>query len=161
MGSDYQPPVVDPAAITDRAHKMQARACVCLLFSRACAAAAAAASHPPHAPKQQPKVLDADARIFLIKGFLTDEEADHIRTISGERMTRSGVVEADGGTAISDIRTSSGTFLERGEDEVVKRVEERIAAWTLLPVHNGEGLQVRVCVRGRVRVRARQRLRRL
>ena len=87
-------------------------------------------------------MLDADARIFLFKGFLSPDEADHIRAISEERMTRSGVVEANGGSTVSDIRTSSGTFLERGEDEVVRRVEERIASWSLLPAKNGEGLQV-------------------
>lgn len=47
-----------------------------------------------------------------------------------------------GGSEISDIRTSSGVFLNRGQDDVVKRIEERISAWTLMPVGNGEGLQV-------------------
>lgn len=37
-----------------------------------------------------------------------------------------------------------GTFLDRGQDEVVAAIEERIARWTLLPVGNGEGLQVLV-----------------
>lgn len=35
-----------------------------------------------------------------------------------------------------------GTFLERGQDDVIAGIEERIARWTLLPVGNGEGLQV-------------------
>ena len=36
-------------------------------------------------------------------------------------MTRSGVVETDtGGSAISEIRTSYGVFLDRSEDEIVK-----------------------------------------
>lgn len=35
-----------------------------------------------------------------------------------------------------------GTFLERGQDNVIAGIEERIARWTLLPVGNGEGLQV-------------------
>ena len=58
------------------------------------------------------------------------------------RLMRSGVVATQGGSEISDIRTSSGVFLDRGEDEVIRRIEERIAAWTLLPAGNGEGLQV-------------------
>lgn len=29
-----------------------------------------------------------------------------------------------------------------GEDSVISAIEERIARWTLLPVGNGEGLQV-------------------
>lgn len=33
-------------------------------------------------------------------------------------------------------------FFNRAEDEVVKRVEERVAAWTMLPHGNAEGMQV-------------------
>ena len=91
---------------------------------------------------QNMKVLDWEARIFLFEKFLTAEEADHIREASERRLARSGVVNNDGSSRVSDIRTSSGTFLRRGEDEVVHRVEERIAHWTLLPVEHGEGLQV-------------------
>jgi hypothetical protein len=40
-------------------------------------------------------------------------------------------------------RTSSGHFLSRGQDEVVKRLEQRIADWTKLPVVNGEPFHVR------------------
>ena len=58
-------------------------------------------------------------------------------------MSRSGVVDtAHGTTEISDIRSSKGTFFSRGEDAVIKDIEERIARWTLMPVENGEGLQV-------------------
>ncbi|KAG2489490.1 hypothetical protein HYH03_011943 [Edaphochlamys debaryana] len=88
------------------------------------------------------KVLDADARIFLYENFLTDEEADHIVKISTPRLERSGVVATDGASEESNIRTSFGVFLERGEDPIVKRIEARIAAWTLMPEGNGEGLQV-------------------
>jgi len=41
-------------------------------------------------------------------------------------------------------------FFNRAEDEVVKRVEERVAAWTMVPRDNAEGMQVlRYVVRGR------------
>ena len=33
-------------------------------------------------------------------------------------------------------------FFNRAEDEVVKRVEDRVAAWTMLPSGNAEGMQV-------------------
>jgi prolyl 4-hydroxylase len=49
------------------------------------------------------------------------EECDHIISISDPGLHRSGVVNTDsGGEDISDIRTSSGIFLERGQDDVVK-----------------------------------------
>lgn len=97
----------------------------------------------PGAPKRWMEVLNADARIFLFHGFLTPAEADHIRSTAQPRLERSGVVDTDtGGSLVSEIRTSSGTFLDRGEDQVVTDIEERIARWTLLPAGNGEGLQV-------------------
>eukprot|EP00271_Cylindrocystis_brebissonii_P012405 TRINITY_DN308_c0_g1_i3.p1 TRINITY_DN308_c0_g1~~TRINITY_DN308_c0_g1_i3.p1 ORF type:complete len:207 (+),score=23.15 TRINITY_DN308_c0_g1_i3:991-1611(+) len=33
-------------------------------------------------------------------------------------------------------------FINKGQDEIVKRIEERIAKWTFLPVENGEAIQV-------------------
>ena len=49
--------------------------------------------------------------------FLTHEECDHIINTATPRLERSGVVAQQGGSEISDIRTSFGTFLERGEGE--------------------------------------------
>lgn len=67
------------------------------------------------------QVLDADARIFLFEKFLTDDECDHIIRLSEDHMSRSGVVESQsGGSKVSEIRTSSGVFLNRGQDEVIK-----------------------------------------
>lgn len=102
---------------------------------------------PPHVDRVEDRdrymeVLNADARIFLWHGFLTPEEADHIRDVAEKRLERSGVVDGKGGSEVSQIRTSFGTFLERGEDEIIERVEARIAKWSLMPVANGEGLQV-------------------
>ena len=33
-------------------------------------------------------------------------------------------------------------FLNRGEDEIVDRIEARIAKYTAIPKENGEGLQI-------------------
>lgn len=89
------------------------------------------------------EVLDEDARIFLFHNFLTNDECDHIIKLAEPHLERSGVVADDEGhSEISDIRTSKGMFLERGQDAIVAEIEKRIARWTLLPVNYGEGLQV-------------------
>ena len=72
-------------------------------------------------------------------------------------MSRSGVVASAGGSSISDIRTSSGVFLDRGQDDVVKAIEERIAKWTLMPVGYGEGPQVRSISKGVAMMRIQDR----
>ena len=83
-----------------------------------------------------PGCMEAIHSLIMIKALPLHcvEEADHIVKISEKRLERSGVVSTDGGSEESGIRTSFGVFLERQEDEVIKRVEERIAAWTLMPV---------------------------
>jgi hypothetical protein len=42
----------------------------------------------------------------------------------------------------SKVRTSDGMFFARAEDAVVKRIEDRVAAWTMLPAGHAEGMQV-------------------
>jgi prolyl 4-hydroxylase len=82
-------------------------------------------------------------RAFLFHGFLTAEECDHLVSISTAGLSKSGVVDAEtGGSLISDIRTSSGAFVGRGQDAVVARIEARIAAWSQIPEDHGEAIQV-------------------
>jgi prolyl 4-hydroxylase len=89
------------------------------------------------------EVLDEDARIFLFHNFLTPEECDHIRGLAEPQLARSGVIaDEEGNSGVSNVRTSSGMFLERGQDAIVADIERRIARWTLIPVNHGEGLQV-------------------
>eukprot|EP00887_Chlorella_sp_A99_P000185 scaffold13.g185.t1 len=89
------------------------------------------------------QVLHDDARIFLYHNFLSDEECDHIMKLAEPSLQRSGVVETSTGQQKVDrVRTSKGTFLSRGHDPVISDIEQRIAKWSLMPVGNGEGLQV-------------------
>lgn len=43
---------------------------------------------------------------------------------------------------VDKVRTSSGYFLKRGQTDIIKRIEHRLAEWTRLPVENGEPLHV-------------------
>lgn len=53
------------------------------------------------------------------------------------------MVDTDTGKfKIDHVRTSSGTFLKRGQDDIIKRLEHRIAEWTRLPVENGEPFHI-------------------
>ncbi|MEW5298246.1 MAG: hypothetical protein WDW36_001391 [Sanguina aurantia] len=101
-------------------------------------------TYQPHSSRPKgPIVLSWDPRVFLYRGFLSDEECDHVQSKAKPRLYRSGVADATtGASTYSDIRTSSGMFFNRFEDDVVRDVEERLAAWTLLSAENGEGIQV-------------------
>ncbi|CAI0455771.1 unnamed protein product [Linum tenue] len=82
-------------------------------------------------------------RAFLYKGFLSDAECDHLIELAKDSLEKSMVADNDSGKSIeSEVRTSSGTFLSKYQDEVVAAIEQRIAAWTFLPVENGEAIQI-------------------
>ncbi|KAF7844028.1 putative prolyl 4-hydroxylase 7 [Senna tora] len=57
---------------------------------------------------------------------------------AGDKLEKSMVADNESGESIeSTIRTSSGMFLDNAQDEIVTRIEARIAAWTFLLVGQG------------------------
>ncbi|TKV90735.1 hypothetical protein SEVIR_9G048200v4 [Setaria viridis] len=82
-------------------------------------------------------------RAFLYSGFLSDSECDHLVNLAKGSMEKSMVADNDSGKSVmSQVRTSSGTFLAKHEDEIVSGIEKRVAAWTFLPEENAESMQV-------------------
>jgi hypothetical protein len=82
-------------------------------------------------------------RAFVFHNFLSDEECEHLKALARKRLTKSTVVDNKTGKSMdSTVRTSSGTFLARGEDEVVRAVEKRISLVTMIPEENGEAIQI-------------------
>ncbi|KAL9247736.1 hypothetical protein vseg_021137 [Gypsophila vaccaria] len=82
-------------------------------------------------------------RAFLYKGFLTHRECDHLIDVAKDKLEQSMVADDESGKSIpSEFRTSYGMFLKKAQDDVVAAIEERIAAWTFLPIENGESIQV-------------------
>ncbi|MED6184132.1 putative prolyl 4-hydroxylase 7 [Stylosanthes scabra] len=87
--------------------------------------------------------LSWQPRAFIYKKFLTDEECEHLITLAKDKLEKSMVADNESGKSImSEVRTSSGMFLGKAQDEVVAAIEARIAAWTFLPVENGESIQI-------------------
>ena len=82
-------------------------------------------------------------RIVVFGNLLSDEECDAIVALSGARLARSETVATSSdGSEVNAARTSEGMFFERGETELVRRVEARLAALLNWPVDHGEGLQI-------------------
>jgi prolyl 4-hydroxylase len=82
-------------------------------------------------------------RVIVFGGFLSDEECTGLVDLARPRLARSETVQnATGGSEVNDARTSDGMFFERGEHELIRRVEQRIADVLRWPVDHGEGLQV-------------------
>ncbi|MES2532797.1 MAG: 2OG-Fe(II) oxygenase [Pseudomonadota bacterium] len=82
-------------------------------------------------------------RVIVFGDLVSDDECDALITAARRRLARSLTVETKtGGEALNVDRTSDGMFFERGENEVVARVEQRIATLLRWPLEFGEGLQV-------------------
>jgi prolyl 4-hydroxylase len=82
-------------------------------------------------------------RVVVFGHFLTDAECDALVELARPRLERSEtVVNATGGSEVNEARTSEGMFFQRGETDLIARIERRIAALVHWPVDHGEGLQV-------------------
>lgn len=93
--------------------------------------------------KQWTEILSWEPRAFIYHNFLSKAECEYLIKLAEPHMTKSTVVDSTTGKSKdSRVRTSSGTFLQRGQDDVIKTIEKRIADFTFIPVEHGEGLQI-------------------
>ena len=82
-------------------------------------------------------------RLVVLGNLLSDQECDELIALAKPRMARSlTVATKTGGEEVNDDRTSNGMFFQRGENDVVRRLETRLAHLLDWPEENGEGLQI-------------------
>ncbi|KAF0823116.1 2OG-Fe(II) oxygenase [Cytobacillus firmus] len=81
----------------------------------------------------------AEPLIVVLGNVLSDEECDQLIQKSKDRMQRSKVANS---LEVDELRTSSSTFFEEGENEFVARIEKRVSQIMNIPVEHGEGLQI-------------------
>jgi prolyl 4-hydroxylase len=85
----------------------------------------------------------ADPRVVVFGGVLSDEECEQLIDLARPRLARSlTVATKTGGEEVNADRTSNGMFFQRGETELVRRIERRLATLVNWPEENGEGLQI-------------------
>ena len=83
------------------------------------------------------------AGIFLLPDFLSEEECDGLIAQAEGRMAESKIFDQSNGALVVDpTRSSRSGAIRRGDGELVKRIERRIAKLTDLPVVLGENLQI-------------------
>ncbi|USK37267.1 2OG-Fe(II) oxygenase [Cytobacillus firmus] len=81
----------------------------------------------------------AEPLIVVLGNVLSDEECDQLIQQSKDRMQRSKVANS---LEVDELRTSSSTFFEEGENALVARIEKRVSQIMNIPVEHGEGLQI-------------------
>lgn len=81
--------------------------------------------------------------LWVFSNLLSAAECEALIETAAPRLERSLTVDTrTGGEELNHDRTSHGMFYTRGETEVVRRIETRIARLLNWPLQNGEGLQV-------------------
>jgi prolyl 4-hydroxylase len=85
----------------------------------------------------------SNPRVVVFGGLLSDTECEELIALAQPRLARSlTVATKTGGEEVNADRTSNGMFFQRGENELVRRIEQRIARVVNWPEENGEGLQI-------------------
>jgi prolyl 4-hydroxylase len=81
--------------------------------------------------------------VAVLDNLLTEEECDAIIALARGQLQPSATVDPlTGENQVKDHRTSQGTFLKADNNELVQRVERRIAEVMNVPVSHGEALHV-------------------
>ncbi|XP_026455965.1 probable prolyl 4-hydroxylase 3 [Papaver somniferum] len=89
------------------------------------------------------EVISWEPRAYVYHNFLSEEECNYLIDLAKPHMEKSTVVDSETGKSKdSRVRTSSGTFLKRGQDKIIRSIEKRIADFTFIPETHGEGLQI-------------------
>lgn len=87
--------------------------------------------------------LSGTPRLYLIKELLSFEECDQLIAMAREKLRESLVVDNDTGASVNaDVRTSRGGFFTIGENDLIQKIELRMAQLINLPVVHGESLQI-------------------
>ena len=82
-------------------------------------------------------------RIVLFGNLLSNDECEEMIELSRGKLARSSVVNNETGAYdIHPHRTSYGTYFDRGENDLIRRLEKRIADLVQYPVENGEPIQI-------------------
>ena len=81
--------------------------------------------------------------LAVLTDVMSAEECAALIALARPRLKASTLVDPQTGReVVSDGRQSSGMFFRPGENELIARLDERLAAVTGLPASHGEGLQI-------------------
>jgi prolyl 4-hydroxylase len=87
------------------------------------------------------EIHNKDPLVLTIDNFLTQDECNHMITISKDYMVRSLVSYEKQGVE-STGRTSLNTWIQHNHDEITKNIGEKIANVVGIPLENAEAYQV-------------------
>ncbi|KAJ7562914.1 hypothetical protein O6H91_03G088800 [Diphasiastrum complanatum] len=91
------------------------------------------------------EIINWSPRIIIFHNFLSHEECEYLIELARPRMGKATVVDVTTGKGVeSKVRTSSGMFLTQSDRKypITQAIEKRISVYSMVPVENGEHIQV-------------------
>ena len=81
--------------------------------------------------------------VVIFSDVLSSEECDLLVESARPQLKRSQTIDSKtGGEEVNDVRTSNGMFFQIGQNDIVNKLEKRIASLVNWPIEKGEGLQI-------------------
>ncbi len=80
--------------------------------------------------------------IRLYKNFITEEQAKHLIALSKNRLTPSLVLQNGKGNRDIHSRSSSTAYLNKSEDKVIQKIEQKVSQLLGCPIEYIEPIQV-------------------
>jgi prolyl 4-hydroxylase len=77
--------------------------------------------------------------IVILGNVLSDEECEALIQLSKDKLQRSKIGNA---RERHELRTSTSMFFQQAENDLVTKIEKRMASIMNIPVEHGEGLQI-------------------
>ncbi|WP_256760399.1 2OG-Fe(II) oxygenase [Cohnella sp. WQ 127256] len=77
--------------------------------------------------------------ILILEDVLSYEECDALIELAQDKMQRAKIGKSH---EVSDIRTSSSMFFEESENDLIQKIETRVAELMSIPVSHAEPLQI-------------------
>jgi len=101
-------------------------------------------NHIPTSDREIKVLSRVDKPLILhLDNVLSDEECEELIQLSKDRLMPSRIVDSNSGEEkVTPGRTSKGMYFAIKENELISKIEMRIAELTNFPIENGEGLQV-------------------
>jgi prolyl 4-hydroxylase len=88
------------------------------------------------------EMVSDDPKVLLLHDFLTSEECDEMIKQAEDLGLNRSTVQGKAKNVVNKDRTSFTANLKRGSNDIMKRIERRVAAFSNLPMNHTEPFQV-------------------
>ena len=90
------------------------------------------------------KFFDDNSPVNILENFISSNEANQLIKLGNNRFVRSTIE----GQGIQDVRTSASVYFDRAENELIKKIETKVAQMLKINPNQIEPLQIQKYLKG-------------